>query len=333
MIDTADFTRAKVTRRRLLFAGIAAAAAAPLLARSQQLEALRIVCGYPPGGTVDVVARKLAEKLAGRLARTVIVENKPGAAGRLAVEAVKKTAPGNALLVTPASALTMYPHVYRHLSYDPFTDLLPVSAVATTGFALAVGPNVPGSVATLRDLVQWCRANAAAATCGHAGAGSMPHFMVLLAGRELGVELAPIPYRGGSASMQGAAAGETAMALGTEGSARTLHQAGKIRVLATTWDRSSPFFAEVPTFRESGIALTQREWFGTFLPARTSDVQVRAIAAAIRELVEESDVRETWARNSLIVEAAGPVALGDAMRTEHDFWGPIVRASGFTPES
>ncbi len=161
----------------------------------------------------------------------------------------------------------------------------------------------------------------------------MPHFMALLAGRELGVELTPIPYRGGSASMQGAAAGETAMAMGTEGSARALHQAGKIRVRATTWDRRSPFFAQAPTFRESGIALGQREWFGTFLPARASDAQVRAVATAIREAVEESDVQETWARNSLIVEAAGPAALGEAMRSEHDFWGPIVRASGFTAES
>ena len=325
--------RPHLTRRRLLLAGTAALAAAPLQPRAQQPDTLRVVCGYPPGGSVDVVARKLAEKLAGHGARTVVVENKPGAAGRLAVEDVKKAAPGSALLVTPASALTMYPHVYRQLSYDPFTDLVPVSTVASTGFALATGPKVQGSVASLRELVQWCRANPAAATCGHAGAGSMPHFMVLLASRELGVELAAIPYRGGAAAMQGAAAGETAMALGTEGSARALHQAGKIRVLATTWERRSPFFAEAPTFIESGVALAQREWFGTFMPARTSDTQVQALATAIRELVQDADVRETWDRNSLLVEASGPAALAQTMRTEHDFWGPIVRRSGFTPES
>lgn len=322
-----------ISRRRLLITGLASLTAAPLKVQAQQPDLLRIVCGYPPGGAVDVIARKMAEKLAGRVARNVVVENKPGAAGRLAVDDLKKAAPGSAMLVTPASVVTMYPHVFRQLSYDPFADLAPVSTVATTGFALAIGPKVPAPVTTLREFVQWCRANPALASCGHAGAGSMPHFLVLLAARELGVELAPIPYRGGSAAMQGAAASETAMALGTESSARALQQAGRLRVVATAGDRRSAFFPEVPTFRESGIALAQREWFGTFMPARTPESQVRAMADAIRALTQEADVRDTWERISLTVDTSGPIALSEAMRSEHDFWGPVVRASGFTPES
>jgi tripartite-type tricarboxylate transporter receptor subunit TctC len=321
----------RLTRRRLLLA--AALAALPLRPHAQKPDALRIVCGYPPGGSVDIVARKLAEKLTGRVAHQVVVDNKPGAAGRLAVDDLKKAAPGSALLVTPASTVTMYPHVYRQLSYDPFTDLVPVSAVATSGFVLAIGPKVPAAVLTLRELTRWCRTQAEPATCGHAGNGSMRHFMLLLAAREMGIELAPIPYRGGSAAMQGAAAGEVVMAFSTESSARALHQAGKLRALATTWDWRSPFFAEVPTFLESGVALTQREWFGTFMPARTAESQVRSVADAIRAIVSEVDVRETWERTSLVVEANGPTALSAAMRAEHDFWGPLVRASGFTPES
>lgn len=320
-------------RRRLLLAAAAALAAPPLRLHAQQPDGLRIVCGYPPGGSVDIVARKLAEKLAGPVARHVVVENKPGAAGRLAVDEVKKAAPGSALLVTPASTVTMYPHVYRQLAYDPFTDLLPVSTVANSGFALAIGPKVPASVLTLRDLFQWCRADPALASCGHAGNGSMPHFMTLQLARELGVPLAPIPYRGGAAAMQGAAGGETAMALATENAARALHQAGKLRVLATTWERRSPFFAEVPTFRESGVVLTQREWFGAFMPARTAEAQIRGVANVLGGLVHDADVRDTWERTSLTLEANGPAALRDAMRLEHDYWGPVVRASGFTPES
>ena len=322
-----------ISRRSLLIAGLASLAAAPAALHAQQPDLLRIVCGYPPGGSLDIIARKLAEKLAGRAARNVVVENKPGAAGRLAVDEVKKAGPGSAMLVTPASVVTMYPHVYRQLSYDPFEDLAPVSTVASSGFALAIGPKVPGSVTTLRELVQWCRVNPALATCGHAGAGSMPHFLVLLAARELGVDLAPIPYRGGLAAMQGTAGGETAMALGTESSARALHQAGKLRIVVTAGDRRSAFFPDTPTFRESGIALSQREWFGTFMPARTPATQVRAMADAIRAFAQEADLRETWERNSLTVDVSGPVALAEALRAEHDFWGPVVRASGFTPES
>lgn len=320
-------------RRQLLLAGAASFVAAPRRLSAQPADTLRIVNGYPPGGSIDIVSRKLAEKLAGRAARNVLVENKPGAAGRLAIDEVRRALPGSAMLVTPASTMTMYPHVYRRLSYDPFTDLVPVSAVATSGFALAVGPKVDASVATIHDLVTWCRANPAGATCGHAGSGSMPHFMVLIAAREMRVPLTPVPYRGGLASVQGTAAGETAMALATESSVRALQQAGKVRALATTWDRRSPFLPAVPTFRESGITMSQREWFGAFVPARTPEAQVRELSELLRTVLGESDVQDAWERSSLTADAGGPAALREALRAEHDFWGPVVRASGFTPES
>jgi tripartite-type tricarboxylate transporter receptor subunit TctC len=323
-----------LTRRSLLLASCASMlASAPLRSRAQRSDTLRIVCGYPPGGSLDVVSRKLAEKLAGRVGGNVVVDNKPGAAGRLGVEEVKRATPGSAMLVTPASTLTMYPHVYRQLAYDPFVDLVPVSTVATTAFALAVGSQVPPSVTSVQELVGWCRQQGASATCGNPGAGSMPHFMTLLLARELGVPLTPVPYRGGQVAMQGAAAGETAMALATESSARALQQARKLRVLATTWNRRSPFFPDSPSFSEAGVrALTQREWFGAFMPARTADAQVRLVAEAIAASTHDADVRDTWERTGLVVEVQGPAALRDALRAEHDFWGPVVRASGFTPE-
>jgi tripartite-type tricarboxylate transporter receptor subunit TctC len=319
---------------RTLSAAAAAALAAPALLRAQRAETLRILCGYPPGGSVDVVCRKLAEKLAGRLAAQVIVDNRPGAAGRLVVDELKRAAPGSALLITPASVVTMYPHVYRQLSYDPFTDLAPVSTVATTAFALAVGPKVPANVTTMRELVVWCRAAGTPAACGNAGAGSMPHFMAILVAREVGIEMSHIPYRGGPAAMQAAAAGEVGLAIATEGSARALQQAGRLRVLATTWDQRSPFLPEAPGFGEMGFAgLGQREWFGAFMPARSSGATIAAAAEAIRAATLEADLRETWEKAGLAVETGTPAQLRDAMRAEHDFWGPLVKGSGFTPES
>ncbi|MFO1327028.1 MAG: tripartite tricarboxylate transporter substrate-binding protein [Rubrivivax sp.] len=321
------------SRRRLVLAGTASLAAAPLRLHAQRADGLRVVCGYPPGGSIDVVARKLAEKLTGRLAASVVVENRPGAAGRLSIEETRKAAPGSTLLVTPASTLTMYPHVFRQLAYDPFADLAPVSTVATTAFALGIGPRVPASVHSLADLMRWCKAQPDPVSCGHAGAGSMPHFMTLMAAREMGIVLNPIPYRGGQASMQGVAAGEVAMALATESSARALQQAGRVRMLATTWDRRSPFFPDVPSFREGGINLAIREWFGAFAPVRTPDTQVQAWAEAIRSVSQDADLRDAWDKLGLAVDAGGSAALAASMRTEHDFWGPLIKASGFTPES
>jgi tripartite-type tricarboxylate transporter receptor subunit TctC len=314
---------------------VGAFGSAPVRAQNRP-ETLRIVCGYPAGGSVDIVCRKLAERLGGgRYAAQAIVENKPGAAGRLAVEEVRKaSADGSVLLVTPASVLTMYPHVYRQLSYNPFVDLSPVSAVAATGFALAVGPRVPASVSTVEDYGRWCRANPTAALFGNAGAGSMPHFMALLLERELGVDLTHVPYRGGQASMQAAAAGEVSAALATEASARTLVPTGRLRVLATCWAERSPFFPQVATCREQGLPrLTQREWFGAFLPARTPAAVVQALAEALRAVAQEQEVRDAWERTGLIVESNTPAQLLAALRSEHEFWGPHVKSSGFTPES
>lgn len=305
-------------------------AAQPSPARS-----LRVLCGYPPGGSVDVVSRKLVEKLAPRIAGPAIVDNKPGAAGRLAVEELRKAAPdGTTMLITPASVVTMYPHVYRQLSYDPFTDLAPVSTVCASGFALAVGSKVPAGVTTLEGFARWCRAEPAAAQCGNAGAGSMPHLMAMLMARDLDIELAHIPYRGGFAAMQAAAAGEVAAALSTESSARALQEAGKLRVLATTWSERSPFFPNCPTFHEQGFpALTQREWFGAFMPAKTPASIVQAAAEAIRSAMQQADARETCERGGLLVEVNTPMQLLAAMRAESEFWARLVKASGFTPET
>ena len=325
------------TRRHFIPALLAFGAGLPLAARAQHRdEALRIVCGYPPGGSVDIVCRKLAERLtATGFTAQAIVENRSGAAGRLAVQEVRRgPADGSVMLVTPASVVTMYAHIYRPLSYDPFADLAPVSSVAATGFALAVGPRVPASVVTVEGFARWCNANPAAAQCGNAGAGSMPHFMALLMERELRVAMTHVPYRGGSAAMQSVAAGDVASALGTESSARPLAQAGRLRVLATSGADRSPFFPQVATFREEGLVrLTQREWFGAFMPARTPDAVVRGAAEALRAVLQEPDVRAVWERAGLLVESSTPVALLAAMRSEYDFWGPLIKASGFTPES
>jgi tripartite-type tricarboxylate transporter receptor subunit TctC len=298
-------------------------------------ETLRIICGYPAGGSVDIVCRQLAERLvAGRFAAQAFVDNRSGAAGRLAVEDLKRApADGSALLVTPASVVTMYPHVYRQLAYDPFADLAPVSAVAATGFALAVGPRVPASVASVEGFGHWCRTHAPGAQCGNAGAGSMPHFMALLMERELRSALTHVPYRGGGAAMQAVAAGDIASALGTEASARPLAQAGRLRVLATTGAERSPFFPDVPTFREQGLPpLTQREWFGAFVPARTPTATVQAASDALRAVLREPDVRDAWERTGLLLESSTPDALRAAMRADYAFWGPLISASGFTPE-
>ncbi|MFO1224926.1 MAG: tripartite tricarboxylate transporter substrate-binding protein [Burkholderiaceae bacterium] len=324
--------------RRSLVSSVTLGALVPRWAHSHSaLEQLRIVVGYPPGGPLDLVGRKLGEKLTPRHARQVLVENKPGAAGRLAVDEVKRARPdGSVVLLTPASVVTMYPHVYRQLAYDPFTDLAPVSPVCEVGFALAVGVRVPDSVTTVETFARWCKAHPTAAQCGNAGAGSMPHLLALLLGRELGLGpgLSHVPYRGGQLAMQAAAAGEVAAALATEGAARTLEQAGRLRVLATSGRERSPFYSAVPTFAEQGLAaLTMREWFGVLAPAQTPSSVIQATAGALHAALNETEVRQTWERAALLPHASTPAQLATEMRQEYAFWGSLVKATGFTPEA
>jgi tripartite-type tricarboxylate transporter receptor subunit TctC len=322
-------------RRRFTLAMLGLGITTPIALRAQPpLDVLRIIHGYPPGGPIDIVSRKLAEKLAGHYCGNAIVDMKSGAAGRIAVDELKRSrADGTVMLVAPASAFTLYPHVYRQLGYDVFTDVVPVSTVASTGFALAIGPKVLSSVDSFESFKQWCRAEPDAAQCGNPGAGSLPHFMAVVLAREAGIALSHVPYRGGSVAMQAAAAGEVAAALSTEASARPLQQAGRLRVLATTWADRSPFFPQVPTFKELGLAaLVQREWFGAFMPAHTAGATVQAAADSLRRALADSDVRETWDRVFLGVEASTPAQLQAAIRRELDSWGPVVKASGFTPE-
>lgn len=325
-----------LTRRQSIVRLGAACAAWPVLARAQpRLNAARVLCGYPPGGSVDIISRKLAEKLTGRYAGQSVVENKAGAAGRLAVEELKKApADGSVLLVTPASIITMYPHIYRQLSYDVFTDIAPVSVLAVTRFALAVGPKVPATVTDFDGFIRWCKADTAASQCANAGAGSMPHFMAMLLAKATGVPFAHIPYRGGTLAMQAAAAGEVAAALSTEAGARPFQQAGKLRVLATSWPQRSLFYPQAPSFRELGLpTLDQREWFGVFMPGRSSPAAVEAASQAVQSLAQDADVRDTWDKIGLTVETSTASSLAAQMRSEHDFWGPLIQASGFTPES
>lgn len=308
---------------------------APGQSRAQTVETLRILCGYPPGGSLDIVCRKLAEKMTGRYAASAIVDNKPGAAGRIAVEELRRAAAdGSAMLVTPASIITLYPHVYQRLSYNVFEDLAPVSTVAATNFAFCIGPKVPAAVASFEAFLQWCKREPQAAQCANAGAGSFPHLMAVLLSRESGVKLAHIPYRGGLAAAQATAAGETAALFATENASRALHQAGKLRVLATTSDERTVFFPQTPTFRELRLQmLTQREWFGAFMPARTPTATLQKAADALRAALQEVDTREVWEKASLVADIAGPSQLQTMIRREHDFWGPVVKASGFVPES
>ena len=203
--------------RRHLLAGSAARllAAGPRALAQAVKKPVHVIVGFPAGGGTDVTARVLAEALRGAYASTVLVENKPGASARIAVEYVKNAEPdGSVMLFTPDFPMTLYPHSFKSLSYDPLKDFTPVGPATTSMLSYNVGPAVPASVKTLGDYVQWCKANPDKANYGTTSAGATPHFAgVMLSERSRRCTINPVHYRGGAPALQDVVGGHIPMSV------------------------------------------------------------------------------------------------------------------------
>lgn len=327
-------------RRQLLLAfgalAFGSGLAGPAGAQGQApvLDTARILSGFPPGGTVDVVARRMADRLRGSYAKTMLVENKPGAGGRLAVEELRRAVPdGSTLLITPAAMVTLYPHLYPKLSYG-IDDVTAVCGATTVVFGLAVGPGVPESVRTLKDYLEWSRATPAKASFGSPGAGSPPHYVGALLEKESGVALNHVPYRGTVPGVQDTLGGQIASFIGPIGDYLPHVKTGRLRVLATSGPTRTRFLPDVPTFTELGFkALEQVEWYGFFLPGKAAPDVVARAATALRGALAAPDMAEGLAPFGLEVVPTATAQLAKAVREEHAAWAPVVKRVGFTPES
>lgn len=331
-----------IQRRRLLQAGVAGGTLAALgqagtaFAQGQPFDTVRIVTGFPPGGTSDTLCRRLAEAMRGTsYAKAAVVDNKPGAGGQLAVEQMKiAPSDGSTILQTPASMLMIYPYVYKKLNYDPFNDVTPLSVAATFGFGLAVGPAVPESVKNVADFVKFCKANPDKANFGTPGAGSVPHFLGILLSQAGGVEIKHVPFRGSQPAILDLIGGQLSAVSAPEGEFFQHVKAGKIRLLATSGTTRSKFAPDTPTYVEQGFpTVNGKEWFGLFLPGKpTPEVLARA-NAAVRTALAAQPVIDGLATMGLEATSSTPDELKALLRRDYERWGPIVKASGFTADS
>lgn len=323
-----------IQRRTFMFSA-AAAAATPLPLRAQALpETARVLCGFPAGGTTDAVSRHIADKLRGTLAKTVIVENKSGAGGRLAVEELKRSAPnGTTLLLTPAAMITLYPHLYTKLPYTS-EEFTPVCTTCTLSFGLGVGPAVPASVKDVKGFIEWVKANSDKATYGSPGAGSPPHFIGALLDKETNAGLRHVPYRGSAPGIQDLLGGQVSSFTSPIGDYLPHIKSGKLRLLATSGAQRSRFAPDVPTYTEQGFkSLEMVEWYGFFLPPKAAPELAQKVAAAIGAASRSPDVVEAYAQLGLQASANLPAELAAAVKKENAAWAPIVKRVGFTPES
>jgi tripartite-type tricarboxylate transporter receptor subunit TctC len=328
------------TARRAVVAALAGGATGlGALARAWAQQAptldrvVRTVIGFPPGGSSDTVARIYAERLKGAYAPQVVVENRAGATGRLALEAVKAARPDGATLVqTPASMLTVYPHLYpRTLRYDALADFVPVTPVCTFPFALAVRADHPAK--DFAGFVAWATRQDAAVPFASPAAGAVPHFVGVQMARALGLRLTHVPYRGGGPAIQAMLAGDIAMVLVVAGEITEFHRSGQARILAVSSPERMPRLPDLPTFAELGQpGLTAEEWFGVLLPAGTPEPVVDGLHRAIAAAAAAPELQDALARLEYRTATMAPRDFAARIRAERERWGPIVQESGFKPE-
>jgi tripartite-type tricarboxylate transporter receptor subunit TctC len=323
-------------RRRFSFALAGALAAAFLSAavQAQPGKPVRMVIGFPAGGSSDAVARILAEALRGKFDGPLIVESRAGAGGRIAAEYLKTAEnDGSVILITPNPIVTIYPHIYRKLSYEPLRDLVPVAQVATYPLLIGVGPAAPPSVKTVRDFVQWAKANPKQAFYGSPAPGSTPHFVGVMIAKAAGVELSHVAYKGDAPSIQDLLGGQIPMSINVPFAQLPHVSSGKLRILATTGSKRMAQLPDVPTLAESGFPQIQTsDWFGAFVPPGTPPAAVAKIQAAIRDALKTKDVQEGFAKHAVEPAIAPPGEFAKRIKEESDQWAAVVRASGFTAE-
>ena len=326
-----------LNRRHLITAGaLAAASAFAPLAQAQTTLAkpARILVGFPAGGAADAVARLLAQQLPGTYAPTVIVDNKPGAGGRIAAQTFKTAdADGTQMLVTPASILTIYPHAYKKLGYDSLADFTPVGSAAKVSFAFSVSSAVPASVKTMADYVTWAKANPKEANFGSPAAGATPHFVGVMLGRAAGLELNHIPYKGGAPLVSDLLGGQVQAGVNVLPEVLPHQQAGKLRILAVSGAKRSPYLPGVPTLAESGFKdVAADEYFAVFVPSKTPVDVVAKLNAAVNQALKAKPLIAAMEKLSFDVEGQSQAEFAQIVKSELAKWGPVVKASGFSSE-
>jgi tripartite-type tricarboxylate transporter receptor subunit TctC len=325
-----------IDRRSLIVGSLGAGVAANLTAGTRRAQAqvktkgARMLVGFPPGGGPDIVGRLVAEELKG-YASSIIVENHPGAGGRLALEALKNAeADGSVFAITPSDPVTLFPHVYRTMAYDPLRDFAPVTTLCTTSFLFLVGPVVPGRVKTIAQFIDWCRANPKLATYGSPGVGTLPHFLGASLAHKAGFEFVHSPYKGGVQAIQDFLAGQLAAAVFTVAAVLGHVRRGSLRALATTAPQRSAVLPDVPTIGEAGYpALEAVVWFGIVAPAATPAAIVASLNIFVRRTLESDAVKAGLAHQALDVAGCSPSEFSELMRVDTRRWGDLVKGSGF----
>lgn len=313
------------TRRQLLTAALLTVATTTA-AFAQSKPPLKILVGFPPGGSADVIARIVADALKDDFS-AVVVENKPGAGGRIALNMVKNAkADGQTVIVLPSGPMVLFPHVYKKLDYDAVRDFTPISQIARFQFGLVTHPS--SGVKSVAEMIAKARANPGASSYGTPGAGTLPHFMGVLVEQSSGVKLNHVPFQGGAPANNALLGGHIDYKFDVVSETAELHRSGKVRIIAVTGGQRDSQVPEVPTLREAGIPMEATAWFAMYGPAGLSGEALERLEKAMMKIVREPATKDKLIKLGYDPIGSGSAELAAAQKADLARWEKPIKSTG-----
>ena len=291
---------------------------------------VRVIVGFAAGGGTDISARFMADRLRGLYAPVVIVENRVGAASKIAVEHVKNSEPdGTTILFTPDFPMVVYPHSYRKLEYDPVKDFIAAASISRTNLVISIGPAVPDSVTNVSQFVTWARANPKGAFFATTAAGATPHFTGVMLSRAANIELTAVHYKGGGPALAELIGGQVHALFSLALVATPQVKAGKVRALAITSGKRSRVAPDLPTVAELGYAgFEVIGWFGWIAPAKMPQDIVTRLNGDIVKVLRGPETQERLITLGCDPVGNSPREFAAFIAAERDKWAGVIRQAG-----
>ena len=320
--------------RRQLLLSCSAALALPSAGWAQAKPVIRLLVGFPPGGATDAIARVVADRLPKVLGQPVIVENKPGAGGRMAADLLLASpADGLTFMVAPNATPTFQMLVFKEgLKWNSLTSFVPVASFAS--YPLGMGVAADLGVNSAREFVEWARKNPGKAGFGTPGMGGQNHFLGVQLAKAAGLDLLVMPYKGSPPMVTDLVGGHVPSAISLLDGMMAHHRSGKIKVIGLFTKERSPLMPDIPTFAEQGLNVTAGEaWTGMWARAGTPAAEVQRMEKAIQQVLQMPDVKEVMSQRLMVTPLFRNSAQMDTLqREELAHWEPIIAASGFKPD-
>lgn len=321
--------------RRRFLAGMAASLAVTWMSPMALAQAstypekpVRILVGFPPGQATDIVARLLAERLSGALGQPVLVENKPGQGGSMALAALAKSpADGHTLMLSATASLVVNPHLYKSVGYDTLKDFAPIATVADLPLLLVAHPSKP--FGSFQELVAHAKANPRKLTYASSGNGTLSHLGMEMLKSIAGVELVHVPYQGSARSMTDLVAGNVDVALDTVAVTLPHIEAKRMKLLAAASEQRIPLVPDVPTLGELGHpGFTVSPWLGLLAPRSTPPAVVTRVSEEVRKVIADPEIAQKFRALGAVPRPGTVPQFTRLLAREYESWGRAVRESG-----